>query len=197
MDSPAEAKSGPSVFYEKAYNRGRRMSDDFFMWGEGITTEGRINGFAVDNKTHGANSCHLLMHRLAHAGSRRLVWRSAWAHDVAGDFPFISPTNEVNSNLAPDHNKKIASNPMNRWLCKTVKERDCRQAVGLADGISALDKFVIVGASKDLCKTIIFPEDLLKGQRLIPEISGSELKGKKVQGGMSFDISEPGAWKQV
>jgi hypothetical protein len=197
MDCPGEAMAGPPVLYEKAYRLGRSLSKDFFMWGEGLSTECRMNGFAVDNRRHGEKSGHLLMHRIAHAGPRRLVWRSAWPHDVAGAMPFISPFNDAGRDIGPAFYRKIAASPMNQWLCRTVKERGCRQAVGIADGTAVLDEFVIVADHEELCRRVVVPDKLLRGRCLIHEVSGARVEGEQVAGGMAFDITETGAWKQA
>ncbi|MFO7870360.1 MAG: hypothetical protein R6V03_02880 [Kiritimatiellia bacterium] len=196
LNCPGESMTGAISLYERVYRYGRSQSEDFFMWGEGLSTECRMNGFAVDNRTHGDHSGHLLMHRLAHAGPRRLVWRSAWPHDVSGAFPFVSPVNDVNVPPGEDFYRRLAADPMNQWLCRTVKERGCRQARGIADGISVLDEFLVTGASDELVKKpVTVPEELARGENLTHEISGEKVKGKKAKGGVEFHLPGTGAWR--
>src|SRR5690606_25395512 len=103
-----------------------------------------VNAFAIDQRNHYGACGHALMQRIAHKGAQRLVWRSAWTHDVASGFPFISPVNDVGWGANDARYAKAASDPMNQWLCRTVSERGVRQARGLGRGISQLDEFVIV-----------------------------------------------------
>lgn len=193
LECPGEAMVCAPRFYEKAHRFGSRLSDDFFMFSEGITTESMCNVFAVDNASHGPNSGHRLMHKLAHLGPRRLVWRSAWSHDVAGAMPFVSPVCDIHLPCKPETYQKIAADPMNQWLCKTVKERGCRQAVGVADGISVLDEYVIAA---DKCSgEILIPEAVARGTKLTHEITGTEIEGKNAENGITFDLPESGGWK--
>jgi hypothetical protein len=193
LEAPGEAMVCPNRFYEKAHQFGNRLSDDFFMFSEGITTEAKCNVFAVDNRSHGPHSGHRLMHRLAHLGPRRLVWRSAWGHDVAGAMPFIEPICDIRKPCTPQTYQEIASDPMNQWLCKTVKERGCRQAVGVGDGISVLDEFVIAAHK---CKgEIVIPTSVASGTTLTHEITGTQIEGTQTNAGIAFNLPESGAWR--
>lgn len=196
LNHPGEAMAAPMKFYRDVYEFGRSLSDDFFMWHEGISTEARSNGFAVDNPTHGVNSGHVLMHRIAHRGPRRLVWRSAWSLDVAGAMPFIRPESDVGAPTDAAHYRKIAADPMNRWLCQTLASRGCRQARGVADGVSVLDEFVIA-ADRIKGGQVLVPEALCKGQTLVHELDGSRIEGKAVEGGVAFEVPGCGAWKMT
>ncbi len=197
LNCPGEAMAGGPALYEEIYRMGKQLHDDFFMWGEGITTECMMNAFAVDNQKHGEYSGHELMHRIAHAGRRRLVWRSAWPHDVSGAFPFLNPVNDVGQTYESDFYQRVAGDSMNQWLCRTVKERGCRQARGIADGIAVLDEFIVVSPKDDLLGTVTVPADLAKGETLTHEITGDQIKGKAVDGGVQFDIPATGAWKMA
>lgn len=197
LNCPGEAMAGGPSFYEEIYRFGKDLHEDFFMWGEGITTECMMNAFAVDNRTHGDRSGHALMHRIAHAGPRRLVWRSAWPHDVSGAFPFLKPVNDVGRDLASDFYEEVASDPMNQWVCKTVKERGCRQARGIADGIAVLDEFIVVSPDEKLLGPVTVPGDLARGSSLIHVISGEKLEGVNADDGVRFDLTATGAWRMA
>jgi len=194
LNHPGEAMAAPIQFYRQVYDFGRSLSDDFFMWHEGISTEARSNGFAVDSRTHGINSGHALMHRIAHRGPRRLVWRSAWAIDVAGAMPFIRPTNDVGASQTPEHYRKIAADPINRWLCRTLEARGCRQARGVADGVAVLDEYLIAGHKIEGGRVVV-PEALASGRTLVNELDQSRIEGEAVEGGVAFDVPGCGAWK--
>jgi len=122
LNHPGQAMTAPMRFYEEVYRFARSIRPDFFMWAEGLSTEAVSNGFSVDHAKHGLHSGHRLMHRIAHVGPRRLVWRSAWNQDVAGGFPFIQPQSDIGMDPGPESYRKIADDPMNRWLCGFVAE---------------------------------------------------------------------------
>ncbi len=103
--------------------------------------------------------------------------------------------NDCGASGKPDFYRDLAADPMNRWLCRTVKERGCKQARGIADGIAVLDEFLIVGASDALLGRVVVPDDLAHGARLVHEISGTTLTGTAVDGGVAFDLTETGAWR--
>jgi hypothetical protein len=165
------------------------------MWVEGISTDAPMNAFAVDNRGPLASPGHALMRRLAHLGPKRLVWRSAWPHDLASAFPFIAPTNDIGWDPAEATYRKAAADPMNRWICKIVRERGVRQAVGLADGISLLDEFVV--ASPGVSGTVTVPAALCRGNTLTQVIDGTAVAGRPGAGGTSFDLPASGAYRMM
>jgi hypothetical protein len=197
LNFPGEAMAGPVALYEEIYRLGKSMNEDFFMWGEGISTERMTNAFAVDNSAHGEMSGHELMRRLAHAGERRLVWRSCWCQDVTGAFPFVKPSQDICRSFESDFYKDLVADPMNKWICQTVKERGCRQSVGVADGIAVLDEYLVVPTYDNLLGKVVVPNELVKGQSLVNELSGARCEGTPVDGGVSFDLPETGPWKMV
>ncbi len=197
LNMPGEAMSGPPTLYEEIYRFGRSLNQDFFMWGEGISTERMTNAFAVDNRRHGERSGHDLMHRLAHAGPRRLVWRSAWSQDVSGAFPFILPAQDINRDPRSGFYRTVAADPINRWLCRMVKERGCRQARGIADGIGVLDEFVMVPDYKELLGRVCVPAGLARGTVLRHAISGTEITGTEGPDGLACEIPETGPWEMI
>jgi len=197
LNCPGEAMAGGPAAYDELYALGKRLHEDFFMWGEGINTECRMNAFAVDNRTHGEHSGHALMHRIAHAGPRRLVWRSAWPHDVSGAFPFIKPVNDVGKMPESGFYQQVADDPVNQWLCRTVRQLGCRQAVGVADGIAVLDDLVVVSPDEQLLGTVRIPEHLVRGKSLVHELSGTRVEGQAADGGIDFLLPETGPWKML
>lgn len=142
---PGQTGAMAADLYEDIYRFGRSLSDDFFMWCEGISVDHVMNGFAVDNRRHGIRSAHPLMHRIAHhgPGGKRIVWRSAWAHDLASGMPFCHPQNDVGW-PGPEKYRQLADDPLNRWACAFVRQHGVRDAVGLCDGVSLLADHVVV-----------------------------------------------------
>jgi hypothetical protein len=195
LRSPGHGMASTLEFYRRIYQFGRSLSSDFFMWVEGISTDVPMNAFAVDAKNHHGQSGHAMMHRIAHAGPRRLVWRSAWPHELASGFPFINPVNDVGWPVGLDRYREVARDPMNRWLCRTVKERGIRHAVGLADGVSLSDEFVVVCPGAE--KTVLVPSQLCKSQRLASVLTDHAIEGNRTECGMQFAFTESGAFRFI
>ena len=191
MDNPGQAGPHMLSFYERVYRFGKSLSPDFFMWGEGITTDAPMNAYAVDNRQ--TPEAHRLMHRLAHRGPRRLVWRSAWPHDLASGFPFLSPTNDIGLPPTEEAYQKIADDPMNEWVCRTVREQGVRDAIGLAPGVSLLGDFVVV--SPGVSGTVHLSESRVGEGALEHVFDGSVTRGEASPEGVAFDLPEAGAYR--
>ncbi len=191
---PGQSMASMLEFYRKAYRFGRSLSPDFFMWIEGISTDVTCNGFAVDKRDHEGACGHALMHRLAHRGPKRLVWRSAWPHDVSGAFPFLNPVNDVGWAPGPQRYEKVAADPMNQWLCRTVRERGMRSASGLGKGISRIDEFIIVSPGAPAQEITI---DGAQGRsaRLEPIVGGDAVASTGTEGATRFSLQTPGAYR--
>lgn len=194
LDHPGQAMVAPLQFYDEIYRLGRSLSPDFFMWFEGISTELRSNAYAVDMKTHGGHSGHRLLHRLAHRGPRRLVWRSAWPYDLAGAFPFINPVNDIGANPGPETYRRIAADPMNRWLCRAVRELGTRDARGVADGVTRLGPYLVVAQGAG--GTVTLSEQDAPGRTLVHVLSGARCKARQQSQSLCFDLTH-GAWETV
>ncbi len=185
---PGETNARAGQFYERILRYGQSLSPDFFMWVEGLSLDMPMNFFSVDARSHGEHSGNEFMQRLAHLGPKRLMWRSAWPHDLASGFVMLNPMNDVGRSMA-DY-KAIARDPMNQWVCKTVRERGVRQARGVADGISRLDEFVVVSPGQQ--KRILLSDS--SGKQLCHVISGVTVSGTQEENGMAFDLPEEGAY---
>jgi hypothetical protein len=193
---PGETSARVLAFYERIYRFGRSLNPDFFMWVEGISVDLPMNAFAVDSRIVGPYSSQRLMHRLAFAGPRRLAWRSGWRHDLASGFPFVDPPSDIGWRWDPDRYEAVARDPVNAWIARMVRERGTRQAVGLADGISRLDEFVVV--SPGATGTLEVPESQLQGSRLQHELNSSiRIVGRKCPAGLRFRIPAAGPWRFI
>jgi len=193
LNNPAEAMVGGPDCYEDLYRFGRSLHKDFFMWGEGLTTEFTTNGFAVDNRSHGEHSGHMAMARLAHAGPQRLVWRcDAFPRDLTGGFPFIHPRADIHASFDSDFYERAAADPHNRWTCQTVKDRGCRHAIGVGDGASVLDEFLVLGHGAPTDVTV--PAALARSERLQSVIDGTKVSGEPTATGIRFRLPDTGAW---
>ncbi len=190
LANPGQTGPRMAECYERLYRFGRSLSRDFFMWAEGVSVDIPMNGFAVDQRDQEAGQ--LWMQRLAHAGPRRLVWRSCWAHDLASGFPFISPPNDVRLPATPAAYEQIALDPMNRWTCEIVRERGVRNAVGLGAGKSLLDEFVALSPGASGVARISAPR--ARGERLKHLHDGRVVVGRRADGDVIFEGLTSGAW---
>lgn len=188
---PGQANALAAEFYARMLRFGQSLSPDFFMWAEGLSVDIPMNGFSVDAKTHGEHSGNRFMHRLAHLGRQRLMWRAAWPHDLASGFVMLNPMNDVGRDLAAY--RAIARDPMNQWICRTVKERGVRKAIGLADGVSLLDEFVVTRPG--FAGEVVVPSELCHGTSLRHVVTGSVLRGRKTPAGVRFDVGESGGYE--
>jgi hypothetical protein len=189
---PGETSARAAEFYDKIYRFGKSLDDDFFMWVEGIGVDIPMNAFAVDSRNHGGGSGHALMQRIANRGPKRLVWRSAWQHDVASGFPFIYPMSDICASPDVSTYKTIAADPMNRWICQIVKERGIRHAIGLGDGFSMLDEFII--ASPGISGKVVVPPNKCIGNTAEHVITREKVTGKQSEIGIIFDLPASGGY---
>lgn len=187
---PGQTNALAPQFHADMLRYGQRLSPDFFMWAEGISVDIPANGFSVDAKTHGGQSGNRFMQRLAHLGPRRLMWRSAWPHDLASGFVMLNPANDIGRGKA--FYRQIADDPMNRWVCRIVRERGVRHAVGLDDGVSLLDEFVVT--RPDYAGAVLVPADRCRGRTLRHVTTGAPVRGRARAGGVRFQIDTPGAY---
>lgn len=187
---PGQANALAAEFYARMLRFGQGLSPDFFMWAEGISVDIPMNGFSVDAKTHGEHSGHRLMHRLAHLGRQRLMWRSAWPHDLASGFVMLNPASDVGRDAS--FYGPVANDPMNQWVCRIVRERGVRKAVGLADGVSLLDEFIVTRPG--FAGTVVVPSELCHGTVLRHVVSGTSVRGRKTASGVRFELVESGGY---
>jgi len=201
---PGQTNAMAALFYEKMLRFGQSLSPDFFMWAEGISLDIPMNCFSVDARAHGPHSAHRLMHRLAHLGPKRLMWRSAWPHDLASGFVMLDPPNDVGQGQALY--QTIADDPANQWVCRIVRERGVRHAVGLAEGVSRLDEFVVVspgrrsqeeadGPRRAACPEVVTRVPDAPSPRLRNLITHTTVEGTPDEGGTAFKLTEAGPYE--
>ncbi len=185
---PGQANALSQKFYADILRFGKDLHPDFFMWAEGISLDMPMNLFSVDAKKHGENSGNRYMQKLAHLGSKRIMWRSHWKHDLASGFVMLNPMNDIGMSFK-DY-KTIANDPVNQWVCKTVRERGVKYATGLGDGISRLDEFVMV--SPEAGGSVLIPD--APSETLGHVLSGTSVTGTREEGGIRFDLTETGPY---
>jgi hypothetical protein len=80
-------------------------------------------------------------------------------------------------------------------LFKRNRARGIRHAVGLADGVSLLDEFVVVCPGAE--KTVLVPSKLCKSQRLTSVLTDRSIEGNRSEGGLQFSFTESGAFRFI
>lgn len=192
---PTDCMTGLLRFYEEVYRFGRSLSDDFFMWMEGFNTDVRSNAYCIQARRHGDHSGHRLIHRIAHRGPQRLVWRSGYRHDLASGFPFVSPSHDIGLPPTAAAYRKIARDPVNRWLTETVRERGCRAATGVGDGVSRLDEFIVVSPDGD--RRVTLPAEACPGRALKSVLGGQVVRARTAGDRLRFALDADGPWEFV
>lgn len=194
---PGEAAARVPHFYERIYRFGKSLSPDFFMWAEGISCDVPMNAYSVDSRTHGLHSGHRLMHRLNRLGDKRLVWRSAWSHDLASGFPFISPVNDIGFPAGPARYEQVAADPLNRFVCDLVRREGLRHAEGLGDGISRLGQILVRSPGRDVATSVVLPAAQVPSGVLTSCIGGMEVRGALQGEALHFELPDAGAWQMT
>ena len=191
---PGETLAAGQAFYDEIYRYGRRLHKDFFMWAEGISPDYALNALSVDGAEQGTFSKAGLMQRIAHAGPKRLVWRSHWRHDLASGFVIMDPSCDIGWNaddLTPY--RKLARNPVTRAVTQLVRDQGVRDAVGLGDGVSFLAGHVVVspGVSGKVC----VPPTCGSGTALRNVVTGQRLSGRAGRDGVAFTVTTSGVYE--
>ncbi len=194
---PGETLAAAQYFYDEIYRFGRSLHKDFFMWAEGISPDYAMNMLSVDGQDEpGDRSKQALMQRLAHAGPQRLVWRSHRRHDLASGFVMTNPVSDIGWNggdLEPY--RRMANDPGNRAVVSLVKEKGVREAIGLGDGRSLLENFVVI--SPDVKGEVIVPGERCVGSKLRNVVSGAEVAGKQAGASVVYDVPAAGVYEMV
>ena len=191
---PGETLAVAQKFYDDIYRYGRGLHKDFFQWAEGISPDYALNALSVDGGDQGKFSKNGLMQRIAHAGANRLIWRSHWKHDLASGFVHMMPPSDIGWNgedLEPY--RKMARDPVNRAVTQLVREKGIREAIGLGDGRSLVDRYVVVspGVSGEVC----IPGDRCKGTTLTNVVTGARLTGVERHGAVVLTVPASGVYE--
>lgn len=139
---PSECMTSGYRFMEKVMQVGRACNPDFFMWHECFSTDLPGTGYS----TH--CGCDPFLFELNRHGTKRLVFRSSSVYNLYGGFPGISPRED--SGVQPykpvtiESYRPVVQDQMNRWLVRFIKEHGCRDAIGLASGVSLCADHIVV-----------------------------------------------------
>lgn len=195
LDFPGQAMTAPYRFYEQMYRYGKSLTPDFFTWIEGTSTEVMTNALSCHQAGEQGEPIQRLMQRIAHAGPRRLVWRTPYDLDVSGAFPRLRPGDDVGKPPTDEPYHEIAADPMNQWLCRFVRERGCRDAVGVGPGAAVLDDTLVLGHKAPT--TVDVPQALARSGKLASHLEGGgEVAGdRQPDGAVRFELPGAGAWR--
>lgn len=175
---PSESMTAAYRFMERVMQVGRECSPDFFMWHECFSQD--LPGMAYSTAT--GNDAFLM--ELNRCGRRRLVFRSTSIYNLYGGFATVSPGADTafRSPVSIATYRPMASDSMNKWLVKFVRENGIRDAIGLQPGVALCKNHVVVDPSKEPRKVLVPPwagkvrklRNVLTGKEIVPE-SGHEV----------------------
>jgi hypothetical protein len=143
---PSEA--GPAMrelFYEMWDIIQEVKPNNFHMWYEGFHSDYPGTGY-----THGSMvfpppppevmTAQRMLYNFVKRG-RRLVWGTLHAYDLACGYAQWNPP--MGGTGSVEEAVMYAKKPMNRFIVNLVKERGIRDAIGITDGLSLLDRYLI------------------------------------------------------
>jgi len=181
---PSESMVGGLRFLEKVMLAGRECSPDFFMWHECFSQDipGHCYASSTDNED--------FLFELNRHGRRRLVFRCHSAYNLYGGFTNIVPGSDthVPGPVTCETYRRIAADPMNRWLVRFVREHGVRDAVGIVPGVAFCKGHIVVDPCKDPLGVCVPPylasprslRNALTGEVIAPTARG--------EGGVTFRL---------
>lgn len=89
--------------------------------------------------------------------------------------------------------RKMARGPVNRAVTQLVREKGVREAVGLGDGRSLLDRYVVV--SPGVSGEVSIPGDRCAGTTLTNVVTGARLTGAERDGTVAFTVPISGVYE--
>lgn len=189
---PSESMISFYRFCEKVMRVGRECSPDFFMWHETFSAELPGTGYS----SHSGSEDFLM--ELDRAGDRPLVYRSGSAYNLYGHFARINPNADTafRSPLTIDTYRPMASDPMNRWLVKFVKDHGIRDAVGIHRSVALCHNHLVVDPSKQPRQITVPPwaaspkalTNVLTGEKVQPEKTDDAGVHFTLEGAAAYEI---------
>ena len=134
-------------------------------------------------------------------GRRRLVFRSCSTYNLYGGFPSVSPGADTafQSPVSVDTYRPMASDPMNKWLVKFVREHGARDAIGLQPGVALCKNHVVVDPAKEQRKVLVPPwageihrlKNVLSGKCIFPEAENDAGSLFLLDGAAAYEAEQP------
>lgn len=143
---PAESMVAAYAFMEKVMQTGKACSPDFFMWHETFSQD--LPGTGYSSST---GSDAFLMELNRH-GRKRLVFQTHSTYNLYGGFVRVDPGSDTafTSPVSLETYRPMATDPMNRWLVRFVREHGVREACGIVPGVSLCAGHVVVDPSAEV-----------------------------------------------
>lgn len=143
---PSEAGPAMRTLFQEMWDIIQEVKpNDFHMWYEGVHADYPGSGFCHGNmvfpplspeETTGQRMLYNFVKR-----GKRLVWGTLKAYDLSCGYAMWNPPMAGISTV--EEAIKNASDPMNQFIVKLVKERGVRDARGITDGLSWLDDYLV------------------------------------------------------
>ncbi len=190
---PSESMIGGYRFMDTIMQKGREWSKDFFMWHECFGTDLPGTGYS----THSGSDAFAI--ELTRVGPKRLVFRSSSTYNLYGGFAMVSPGSDTvfRSPVSTETYRPMATNAMNKWLVKFVREHGCREAVGVQPHVALCANHVVVDPTrKGEPRQVTLPPWAGEPQALRNVLTGERVSPKgKSDAGVSFELAGEAAYE--
>jgi len=168
---PGEAMVGGYDLMREIMRFGKQLSPDFFMWHE---------TFSADLPGHGYSShtgSERFLGEIAHAGRKRLVYRSGSTYNLDGGFAMLDPNQDTvfKSPISIDSYKDMVADPMNRWLVRFVADHGVRDARRIGPGAAHCHGHVVVDPAKEP-RSITVPPALARPRSMTNVLTGEKVR---------------------
>jgi hypothetical protein len=191
---PSETMTSYYRFMEKVMQVGRSRSKDFFMWHECFSTDLPGMGYSMHT---GADP---IMFDINRYGKNRLVFRSSSVYNLYGGFPYAYPREDgdfpASKEITLESYRPMVEDKMNQWFVKFVREHGCRDAIGLATGVSLCAGHVVVDPKRG--GEITIPKWAAEAKGLRNVFSGESIAPiAQSDEGMTFSVNGKTAYEVI
>jgi len=188
---PAEAMVGGYSLMQEIMRFGKQLSPDFFMWHETFSADLAGHGYST------ATGSEAFLAELAHAGRKRLVYRSGSAYNLDGGFAMVNPKQDTvyKSPVTRESYRDMIHDPMNRWLVKFVADHGVRDARRIGAGAALCHNHIVVDPAK-APRTVTVPKALAAPKSLKNVLTGETVKpAEQTDAGATFQLEGRAAYE--
>ena len=171
--------------------------DNFHMWYEGFHSEYPGTGYCHGTMVFPppapeALTSQRMLHQIVKRG-KRLVWGTLHPFDLACGMVQCNPL-QVNSIEAA---REMAADPMNQFIAKLVTEQGVRDALGITDGVSWLNDYIVT--VPDYKGTTTIPDEGLQNIKGVEDVHSAEKleAGRAEKGRPTLELKGGSAYKII
>jgi hypothetical protein len=188
---PSEAMVGGYSLMQEIMRFGKQLSPDFFMWHETFSADLAGHGYST------ATGSEAFLAELAHAGRKRLVYRSGSAYNLDGGFAMVNPKQDTvyKSPVTRETYREMINDPMNRWLVKFVADHGVRDARRVDRGAALCHDHIVVDPAKEP-RPVTVPRALAAPKSLKNVLTGETVKpAEQTDAGATFQLEGRAAYE--